>query len=137
ANGVSFTWNSIDFGGSSYNLYVVSDFVPYMPKATLHIEKLAQTDGAVTQGSTWEPLTIAVRCIVQASSAANRITQTTNIIAALKTTEEGEKPFVLDMYPNWQWQARMITGLNAKLMSTGLQFPLSFFCANPWPTDIS
>ena len=136
ANGNSIVFNSVDWGGTSYNLFVVGvpSGIPPAPEMEVHVEKLAQADGCVTQGSSWKPLVIELRCIVLSDTAANRATQVANIITALKTCEGGEKTLVLDAYSSKSYNVRLMNSVNASIAAQGAEFTLIFLASNPWGT---
>ena len=131
----SFTFNSIDYGDSDYELTVVNHNGPFFPQPRVNVEPLSAANGVVTQGAQWNALTITMVCRVAGDSKADALTKVAAIKAALKTAHEaGEASLILDDYSGNTYTARL-TGYSApRLGITGAEFTLTFLCSNPWPS---
>ena len=131
----SISWDEIDLGGEDYKLVIVGGTHPYLPEPRVQLEDLSQADGAVSFGATWGPRYFEFECVIAAESAEDRATCIANVITALRTTEEGEKPLVLGWEPDDVYQARLLSGINGRDAINGVSFPLRFVAPQPWPED--
>lgn len=134
ADGKSFVFKGVDYGGASYNVYVQSETLPRLPRPRVNIASLAQADGAATQGSTFDEVSITLNCAITGSSTSAVETLVANTFAALATTQEGPGALVLDSHPTKQWTARLVSAVDGQLALNGERFTLEFLCADPWPT---
>jgi hypothetical protein len=134
ADGASFTYRSVDFGGNDYGVYVVSREWPRLPKPRVNLSMFAQADGGVTQGSTFEPRRIKLKCMLAASNEANRNTQMANVVSQLALSQyTGPALLVVDYFPDLAWKnARLMDGIDSELAQNGEIFNLEFL-ADPWP----
>ncbi len=126
ANGFSFTYNGTDLGEAAYNLYVDRSSAPYFGKPRVDERPLAGETGSVTQGSTFESITLTLQCKVVAVSRAALITQLEAIKGVLEVTLQGEKVLVLDEYPGRQYTGRFTSAFNPDLAINGAEFTLTF-----------
>jgi hypothetical protein len=132
----SFTWNSVDFGGASYKLFITSSVFPLLGKPRVNLMELATEDGCVSQGSSLGELYFRFNCVIDADSETERETCIWNVIEALAETKEGEAALVFDHWPTRQWMARLYDGIDGELAITGAEFQLCFVAANPTATII-
>ena len=137
ADGKSFTFKGIDYGGVNYNVYARVKELPRLPRPRVASDNLAQADGVATQGSTFDDCRITLECAVTAASTTDVETAMGNVVAALATTQEGPGALILDSHPTKQWTARLVSGLNGALALNGEMFTLEFLCTSPWPTATS
>lgn len=137
ADGKSFTFKGVDFGGGSYNVYVKTASLPRLPRPRVAIHNYAQADGVATQGATFDEVSITLECAITASTTANVETAVANTIAQLAATQEGPGALVLDSHPTKQWTARLVSGLTGDLALNGERFTLEFLCTSPWPVATS
>lgn len=134
SNGRSFTFDTTDLGGDNYRLFVLSHNMPSMPAPKLDIQSLGGANGSIIQGACWEHLVIELECFIAAASESAAETCIENVLAVLKTAQEGEKAFILDDFPYQQYSVRLASGIDGKLAKTGAAFPLKFIAPDPWPT---
>lgn len=133
----SFALNSVDYGGTSYKVHIVSPARPWIPKLRVHLHSLAQADGAVSQGSKVGPRIWNLRCMIAAASASERATLVANVAAALLAAHQaGETNFVLGEEPTKQWQARPLDISELEIALTGGEFTLQIVAPDPDHTTI-
>ena len=137
ASGKSFTFNSIDYGGASYNLYAKIKSLPRMPKPRVNIDSLANGDGVVTQGSTFDETRIQVGCACTGANAAAVETLVANTVAALSATQLGLSELIFDAFPARAYQARLISSVEGSIAMNGEMFDLEFIVPSGWYTASS
>lgn len=133
-DGLSFVYNSIDFGGSSYGVYLTGCDMPFMPLVRLDLQPLGGADGAEVQGATFEHLQIVLHCKLVASSMSDRLAKMRAIAGKLVATQQGVKTLTLDHVSGRQWYARLAgrTGFVPAPTGYSVAFSLSFVCPDPW-----
>lgn len=132
ASGKSFNFKGIDYGGASYNVYARVREFPRMGRPRVSIENLAQADGVVTQGSTFDDARLTIECAVTASTTANLETAMLNVIGQLAKSQEGPGALILDSHPTKKFTARLVSGVTGSLGQNGEQFTLEFVLTSPW-----
>lgn len=133
ADGKSFTFKGIDFGGASYNCYARLREFPRLPLPRVVEDRLAQADGSATQGSTFDSVRIVLECGVVGASTAAVETLISSVAGALARTQEGPGELIIDSHPTRAWTARLVSALDGRLGLNGETFTLEFLCADPWP----
>jgi len=132
----SFKLNSVDYGGSSYKVHIVSGQMPWAD-FRVHLQPLAQGDGSVSQGATTAALQWKLQCMIAAASASERATLVANVIAALAAAHAaGETAFVLGRLPTRQYMARPVGRVDGEEMLTGAAFDLTIIAPQPGYTTI-
>lgn len=130
----SLSYNSVDLGGANYGFIVEENNFVRMPTPRLNRDALAQADGEVIQGSTFEALTGSVSGIIIATSFANLKTQRDNIIAALAAGQEGAKVLTFDAFSGRQWLARVVNAEPGDETSVTQRLTITFAAPSPWST---
>lgn len=133
----SLSYNSVDFGGANYGLVVDSNRFVDMPEPRINRDMLAQSDGEVAQGSTFNARSGPVSGIVFASSFANLKTQRDNIEAALAVGQEGVKALTFDAFSGKSWQARVISVNWSDETPVTIRCTVVFYAPDPWPIATS
>jgi hypothetical protein len=134
----SFTYQSTDFGGASYNVYVTGAGHQRMPQPRVNIDAYAQADGAAVQGSTYDPASISIECKLVGATAAARVTQMNNFIGKLSLSQSvGGSNLSIDMLPGNVWtNARLTSDISAIVRARMEAFTLTF-TADSWPAAAS
>lgn len=132
ADGKSFVFKGVDYGGASYNVYAKATSLPRLPRPRVNIDSLAQSDGVSTQGSTFDESRIILECAVTASSIANVETLMGNVAGALSQSQQGPGALILDSHPTRQYTARLVSGIDGELAFNGERFTLEFLLVTPW-----
>jgi len=133
----SFTYGGVQYWGDTYGVMVEEGglVVPDIPKLRLDIQPLGGGSGAVTQGSTYDPLMITIPCCV-VSTETDRETQIAAVRAALVAADTAETTLIL-----WwlsasanTYQVRRVGEVVFNRTLDGATFTLEFIAPNPVAT---
>lgn len=125
----SFKWDGTDM--AEYGLHVIERPHQYLPRPKVHVYDLSGADGAVTQGTYWEPLYLDMKCAVVADDPDELEENLLAIAGALFSTQEGEKELILSWRPGMTYRARLLSEMKTEPMINGALFDLRFIVPQP------
>ena len=132
ASGNSFTLNSVDYGGGTYNVYVVEHTFVASGKPRVETVELADADGVASWGNTFDAKRLRLGCVLGTGSVANLNTWIDNVVAAWEAAHAaGPTSFVLDLLSPRTWaNTRPLSGIDVELALTGMMFKLELLCTD-------
>lgn len=132
----SFTYNSVDYW-TAHDVVVNDDgriVVPGAARLRLDVQMLGGANGAVTQGSTYDPQYITLPCVIYKSAGTGVEAEEADIVTDILAADSAEATLVLWWLPVMAntYQVRRVGGeINFDTYANGAAFTLEFIVPNP------